>query len=71
MSADWIKPGMYLRDNDRRMRHRGLLEVIEVGFPTIVAKAKYGPRVSINRSRIHTDGRPRKSGFDLISAETL
>jgi len=60
-----IKVGDKLKDNDPRVGNR-ILTVREIGHGFVEAKAPSGRIVSIRTDRIHTDGKPRRSGFDLI-----
>lgn len=60
-----IKVGDKLKDNDPRVGNR-ILAVREIGKNFVEAKAPSGRIVSIRVDRIHTDGKPRRSGFDLI-----
>lgn len=66
-----IRIGDVIRDNDPRMPGRFLV-VKEVEATCVWAQATRGTgkfhRVSLKR--IHTDGKPRKSGFDLLPRET-
>lgn len=60
-----LKPGMTIKDNDVRMGTRIL--TIENVLPNgVVARSPMGRVVTIMRRRIFTDGKPRKSGFDLV-----
>ena len=61
-----IKVGDKIKDNDPRVGNR-ILTVREVGKKFVEAKAPSGRIVSIRMDRIHTDGKPRRSGFDLIN----
>lgn len=68
-----IKVGDQLKDNDPRSSHRVLTVtalglVTESGLQSVRAKGKAGPEVSILTRRIYSDGKPRRSGFDLIRA---
>lgn len=66
-----IKVGDHLKDNDPRSSHR-VLTITSLGLVTVAglqsvrAKGMSGPEVSIATRRIHTDGKPRRSGFDLV-----
>jgi hypothetical protein len=60
-----LKPGMKIKDNDVRMGTR-ILTIEEILPNGVVAKSPVGRLVTILRRRIFTDGKPRKSGFDLI-----
>ena len=60
-----IEVGDKLKDNDPRMDRR-VLTVREVGDTHVRAQqAKGWPWVRIRIDRIHCDGKPRRSGFDL------
>jgi hypothetical protein len=64
-----INIGDRLRDNDSRMVGRELV-VIEIGQDRVRcqnAKNKNLPKVWIKIDRIHTDGKPRKYGFNLVA----
>lgn len=61
-----IKVGDKLKDNDPRVGNR-ILTVMKIGYSFVKAKAPSGRIVSIRMDRIHTDGKPRRSGFDLIN----
>lgn len=68
-----IHVGEQLKDNDPRCAGR-LLRITSLGLRTemglqgVRARGTTGPEVSIAVKRIHVDGKPRKSGFDLIPA---
>jgi len=63
-----LKAGMKLKDNDVRMGERIL--TIESVMPNgVSAKSPAGRVVTILRRRIFTDGKPRKSGFDLLTTD--
>lgn len=67
-----IRIGDVIRDNDPRMPGR-FLEVVNVYSKFVSAG---NPRATVPSyefvpiKRIHTDGKPRKSGFDLLPRET-
>ena len=67
-----LKVGDKLKDNDSRMVGRVLtITAIGVsgvyGVESVRAKSHAnGQEVSISTRRIHTDGKPRRSGFDLV-----
>lgn len=68
-----IKAGDKLKDNDPRMVGRELV-VLEVGDTRVQCQhAKYPsfPKVWIRIDRIHTDGKPRRSGFDLVTPNAI
>lgn len=65
-----MKPGDRLHDNDPRMKPRVLTIVgngltTDRGLTSVRARDLGGRTFSIAVKRIHTDGRPRRSGFDL------
>ena len=60
-----LKPGMQIKDNDVRMGTR-VLTIKEILPNGVLAVSPVGRVVTILRRRIYTDGKPRKSGFDLI-----
>ena len=73
--SEKIKKGDTIRDNDPRMRRWTLsgyierdLKVMEVLPNGVAAKDSAGKiRLYLMKS-IHTDGKPRKSGFSLLPA---
>lgn len=66
-----FKIGDMLKDNDKRCAYRRLTIIAlgvrgTHGIERVQAKTNIGRAVWIDTRRIHTDGKPRKSGFDLI-----
>lgn len=61
--------GDKLKDNDPRMNNR-ILTITEVLPNGVVAKDRIGRVRTYLMNRIHTDGRPRRGGFDLLAAPT-
>ncbi len=66
-----LKIGDRIKDNDSRMTYRRAL-VIEgfegsrvVAYEILASGTRLGP-YKIQMKRIHTDGKPRKSGFTLL-----
>ena len=65
-----MKVGDKLIDNDPRMRGRRLT-IVALGHMTVVGRHDVQAQDSMGNlrwylcRRIHTDGKPRKSGFDL------
>jgi hypothetical protein len=61
-----LKVGDRIKDNDPRQEGR-VLTITEVS-PTRVRATREGPfpKVSILKERIHTDGKPRRTGFSLV-----
>lgn len=66
MSSD-IKVGDVLRDNDPRMSHRSQLRVFEVLPNGVRAEDMTGRVFTYLLKRIHTDGKPRKSGLSRVA----
>ncbi|MEJ6003770.1 hypothetical protein [Paucibacter soli] len=69
-----IKIGDRLKDNDPRSSHRVLtitsLELVtDSGLQSVRAKGPAGPEVSIATRRIYSDGKARRSGFDLVPTD--
>ena len=67
MSAD-LKVGDRLRDNDPRMANRRVLTIVEILPNGVIAKDSMGWHFTYLRRRIHTDGKPRRSGLSRIAA---
>lgn len=69
-----MKVGDRLKDNDPRMPGRVLIITsiglrTERGIESVRAKSPWHKQeFSISTKRIHTDGKPRRGGFDLIPA---
>lgn len=68
-----MKVGDKLKDNDPRMANRVLtitaIGVVSTnGIESVRAKGRAGPEVRISTRRIYSDGKPRRSGFDLVTA---
>ena len=64
-----IQVGDKIKDNDPRMTNR-VLRVIEVNQTHCYADPGHSfPVVRIRLDRIHTDGKQRRSGFDLLTEE--
>ena len=67
-----LRVGDLIRDNDPRTPGR-VLRVVDMDFDRfpilhVVACADgYWRRVRIRLDRIHTDGRPRRSGWSLVT----
>lgn len=69
MSEVELKVGDKLRDNDPRMQHRSLLTIVRILPNGVLADDLSGRCFALLRRRIHTDGKPRRGGFDLVRAE--
>lgn len=69
-----MKVGDKIKDNDPRMGNRVLIITAlglrtDRGVESVRAKSPYHKReYSISTRRIHTDGKPRRGGFDLIQS---
>lgn len=68
--AEELKIGDKLRDNDPRMSWRRELTITVLLPLTVIAQDWTGRTFRYQRSRIFTDGKPRKSGLSLIAKET-
>ncbi len=63
------KVGDRIKDNDPRMSSHRVLTIIEMLPEHVMAEESEWPlrrAFRIARKRIHTDGKPRRSGFDLL-----
>jgi hypothetical protein len=61
-----LQAGQKLRDNDPRMEGKRIIVIESVGQYIVVCRS--GARfVHVSKSRIHTDGKPRRTGFDLVT----
>src|SRR5690348_16062103 len=60
--------GTKLRDNDPRMNGRVVTLTGSRDKPRVYAMDRNGRYFKISRARIHTDGKPRRSGFSVVSA---
>jgi hypothetical protein len=58
--------GDKIKDNDPRMAGR-TLTIVDAADPHYVKAAHAGRFFSILRRRIYTDGKPRRSGFSLVT----
>lgn len=63
--SDELKVGDKLKDNDPRVVNRTVI-VVEVLPNGVIATDTIGNKRTYLRHRIHTDGKPRKSGLSLI-----
>lgn len=63
-----LTPGDRIKDNDPRMPHR-ILTITDLLPNGVVARDIRGREFGLLRHRIHTDGKPRKSGFSLLTKE--
>lgn len=67
-----MKIGDRIRDNDPRSNHRvltitGFGMVTEAGVQRVRAKPVNGREVSIGTARIYADGKPRRTGFSVVT----
>lgn len=60
-----LTAGCRIKDNDPRMPNR-VLTVVEVLKVNVLAENGMGRVYTINRKRIFTDGKPRRTGFSLV-----
>ena len=62
-----MKVGDKIKDNDPRMRSRNRVLTIRVVETRHVFASDSGGRgFNIKLERIHSDGKPRRGGFDLL-----
>lgn len=74
MSETEIKVSDTIMDNDPRTIENDkprFLTVEYVGVYDVSARTKKGRLVVISSKRIHTDGKPRRSGFSLVTQEPV
>lgn len=62
-----LQPGMKIRDNDPRVGLR-ILTIDRISGKKAQCSDK-SRSVIIRVDRIHTDGKPRRSGFSLVTTE--
>lgn len=62
-----LKVGDKLKDNDPRMGDNRILTIVELLPNGVVAENCAGKRRMYLRKRIHTDGKARKSGMNLVT----
>ena len=60
-----MNPGDKIKDNDPRNPNR-ILTIIEFTDKSAICMTEDKRRCSIKLNRIYSDGKPRRSGFDLI-----
>lgn len=65
LREDVIQVGRSMMDNDPRSRPR-TLTIVTLLPHGVVANDRAGRSFTILKRRIHTDGKPRKSGFTLL-----
>lgn len=61
-----LKVGDRIKDNDPRGNPNRVLTITEILPNGVAAKDSMGQRFTYLRRRIYTDGKPRRSGFDLL-----
>lgn len=64
-----LQPGMKIRDNDPRVGLR-ILTVDRIDGDRVQCSDKHRS-VIVNAKRIHTDGKPRRSGFSLVEPRAV
>lgn len=63
-----ITPGTVIRDNDPRMPYRNLrVRVVGTEYARCSHLAMTNMTARVRLDRIHTDGKPRKSGFSVVT----
>lgn len=60
-----LKPGDRIRDNDPRCPSR-VLTITALSERYVRAVTALGMESSIQRRFVHTDGKPRRTGFSLV-----
>lgn len=65
---DELKVGDRIKDNDPRMLNR-VLAITAILPNGVQAEDSLGRRRLYLRKTIHTDGKPRRSGFDLVHSK--
>ncbi len=63
---DDLKVGDRIKDNDPRMSTNRVLTITAILPNGVQAKDTLGRHRLYLRKSIHTDGKPRRSGFDLV-----
>jgi len=66
-----LKVGDKLKDNDPRMGDNRILTIVELLPNGVVAENGIGQRRRYLRKRIHTDGKARRSGMNLLMPNEL
>ena len=68
--SEQIKIGMRISDNDPRMIKR-VLRVVAIGAGIkgafVIAEDYRGKTTTIRQDRIYSDGKPRKSGWSVVT----
>ena len=65
-----LREGDELIDNDPRVKGR-VLKVIAVGDAKAVCETGTGRRVFVDLTRIHYDGKRRRTGFDVSATSVI
>jgi len=65
-----LKVGDKVKDNDPRMTANRVLTVESIDGDKEVARDSMGSRFRYKRTRIFTDGKPRKSGLSLVTNDS-
>lgn len=63
-----MKVGDKIKDNDPRVVGR-VLTITAIGVESVLAEGRSGNEVKISTKRIFSDGKKRRSGFDLLKQE--
>lgn len=64
--------GDHLRDNDPRTKERTLyVRKIQGGYAHCATEVMGQVRTRVRLDRIHTDGKPRRTGYSLIPAKRV
>lgn len=66
-AVNQLKVGDTIRDNDPRQEGRTVRITECAAHDFVYGISKKGVKVRISRKRIHTDGKPRRSGFNLVT----
>jgi hypothetical protein len=65
-AVDELRLNMIIRDNDPRMAGRPPLTIHDITATPVSAKRESGAELKIAKSRIHTDGKARRSGWSVV-----
>lgn len=61
-----LKVGDKIKDNDPRISWNRVLRVERIEAQFAYCSNTHGPNVRINVARIHSDGKPRRTGFSVV-----
>lgn len=59
-----LRVGDRIKDNDPRMPRE--LRIVRLDRSYVYAVTSFGKETRLLRGYVHTDGKPRKSGFSLV-----